>query len=135
MIYTIYGEVVPKKNSKQIFFNKKTGRRFITSSERFKQWNETAMLELRRQILPDTVRYSEDNPCKITLVITHGDKRKRDPDNAENSIFDLLKEVGIIQDDNYMVIPIHTTKHSYCKNNAKVDILIEGVNPDDVQSM
>lgn len=105
--FILSGEVVPKKNSKNIYVNKKTNRPFISTSERFKDWHEQAKL----QIMTQKKQYGEFEPVEkatIMLEFYHADKRRRDSDNGTSSVFDLLKDCGIIKDDSWLNIPIHT---------------------------
>lgn len=114
--FTILGEVRPKKNSRIV--NRKTGRTF--PSKIYITWHNAAIeqLMIQRQGFQTTSR------CKIYMKFYHGDYVKRDSDNGVSSVFDTLKDAGIIEDDNWMVIPKHFVENDYCKSSPRVEITI-----------
>lgn len=79
--------------------------------------------------LNDNVNYNIALPLptteKIKLTFTHGDLRRRDSDNATSSIFDLLQDCGILEDDSIFVIPEFCVSNRYEKNKASCLIEIE----------
>lgn len=93
------GDVPSKKNSKQIIY--RYGRPMIISSKRFIEWNKVA-----QQIM--SLKYrglkASDVEC-ITMTIFPSTKRKSDLSNKFESIADLLVDVGVIEDDNWFVVP------------------------------
>lgn len=114
--YVIKGNVPAKKNSKQITV--RGGKPFVRCSDRYRLWNEDAVMQLRLQ----KPKYFER--CVIEMIFYYSDKRKRDSDNGVNSVFDTLQDAGIIQDDNYQIIPMHIAKSFYDKKNPRVEIYI-----------
>lgn len=95
----ISGETPSKKNSK--IMNTKTHRLF--PSQKYKEWHDKAMLQVlfqksqSKEIFPIT-------KCKIKLEFYHADNKRRDSDNGTSSIFDLLVDCGILEDDNWQVV-------------------------------
>lgn len=82
-----------KKNSKQIYINRKTGKRFITASDNFKAWHLKAFYSLKKTI--PTI-----NTCKsITLTFYNPTKARYDLSNKTESVMDLLVDRGILLDD------------------------------------
>ena len=117
MTLTIYGETPSKKNSR---INTRSGRSF--PSKRYTEWHDDAVTQILRQW---DCRNKPIEKCNISLVFYHGDLRKRDSDNGTSSIFDLLKDVGVIRDDNWMNIPSHHVGNDYDKKNPRCEIVIE----------
>ena len=114
----INGKSVPsKKNNKQVFW--KNGKAIVTSSERYKLWNESAIGQL---VVQKQGFYT--TKCNMVLVFYNGDNRKRDADNGVNSVFDTLKNAGIIEDDNRFVILNHMVLSKEDKANPRVEIYI-----------
>lgn len=88
----------PKKNSQQIFFNKTTGKRFITQSPQYKQFEKNCWTYLKP--------YAKNISIPINLKCTFyvGDRRKRDIVNLLNSIQDILVKYKVLEDDNYNIV-------------------------------
>lgn len=104
--FILSGNIPSKKNSKQIFKNKKTGKHFISCSKTYKLWNKEARLQILQQIMnDDTIRHILPiSSCKkITVYLFFGNKRKTDNTNKVESIHDLLVDYGILIDDNWMI--------------------------------
>ena len=118
MEITIYGETPSKKNSR---INCRNGRSF--PSKRYQEWHETAVA----QVICQTGKIEPLNKVHIFLKFYHGNMARRDSDNAVSSIFDLLKDCGIISDDNWKVIPHYLVFNAYDKNNPRVEIKIYDV--------
>ena len=88
-----------KKNSQQIFKNKKTGKYFISQSEIYKKFERECGYSL--------LKYKDSNityPVNIKCLFFISDKRKRDLTNLENAIADILVKYKVIEDDNYNII-------------------------------
>lgn len=118
MIKFIIKENVPsKKNSKEI--SVRNGRPFVRCSKRYMEWNEYAVMSLRVQ-----ARGKKFSQCKVMIDFYYGDKRKRDIDNGVASVFDTLKDAGIIEDDNYTLISKCHVRGFYDKNNPRCEITI-----------
>lgn len=94
MTLTLPGLPVPKKNSKQIFLNRRTGKPFVTSSERYKAWREEMGYRIRR--------FRPAKPfvkAKVAIRFFAENRRRFDLSNAAESVMDLLVEEGFLQDD------------------------------------
>lgn len=97
--FYLKGQVPAQKNTKQVAYNRRTGRPFIMTSKSTKDWQLMAANQLRvLNIKPF------EGEVSIECVFFHKDKRKRDIDNELASIMDLLKNNGIIEDDNCFVV-------------------------------
>lgn len=114
----------PKKNSQQIYFNKKTGKRFITQSDNYKQFEKDCW--------PYLIEYENMNiqsPVNIKGLFFVPDKRKRDLINLEEAIADILVKYKILADDNYNIIQSWDgSRIIYEKDRAEIIIEIEEIN-------
>lgn len=119
-IFNLKDETPSKKNSRVT--NTKTGRTF--PNKRFTQWHAQALKELKPQIINAGITEPLNEPIILTLIFTHGDKRRRDSDNGASSICDLMTDSGLIIDDNYSIIPAIRILNRYDKNNAHCKIII-----------
>lgn len=122
MTYNFYlsNETPSKKNSRVT--NTKTGRTF--PNKRYYQWHASALKELKPQIIKAGIKEPIAEPIELTLTFIHGDKRRRDSDNGTSSICDLMKDSGLIVDDNYTIIPVIHVYSRYEKNAARCEIII-----------
>lgn len=89
---------IPKKNSQQILWSRKTHRPFIAQSKRYQDFERECGLFLKK--------YQNNITCPINIKATFyvPDRRKRDLTNLENSIADILVKYKVIEDDNYNIL-------------------------------
>lgn len=87
-----------KKNSQEIHINPKNGRRFISQSKLYKEFERECGYFLNK--------YQININCPINLKCTFyvKDRRKRDIVNLLNAIQDILVKYKVIADDNYKII-------------------------------
>lgn len=107
----LQGETPSKKNSRII--NTKTKRSF--PNPRYVEWHDLAILQVRSQLKG----WNAPVPCSIRVIFFHGDKHRRDSDNAMSSILDMLKDCGTIIDDCWEYIPHLESWNFYDKNNSR----------------
>lgn len=86
-----------KKNSQQIFMNKRTNRPFITQSAQYKEYEEEAM-----QFIPKGIKI--DEPCNVKCLFYMPTKRKCDLTNLEAAIHDIMVKAGLLADDNRDIV-------------------------------
>lgn len=119
----ISGTVPSLKNSKQIF-RTASGRPFITSSDKAKEWTATAVTELREQFKGYSIT---EYPVEVTLVMYNKDRVRRDLDNQASGVLDAMRHAGVLADDDY--------KHIHClivqfgsidKENPRCEVFLEG---------
>lgn len=99
---TLKGSVPSKKNNKQIRY--RHGSPMITSSDNFQEWHEEMMwcTALRRcQKIKGPVQ-------DVQMEFFVSSKRKADLTNKAESIMDLLVDAGILEDDNFFIVPAVT---------------------------
>lgn len=100
----------PKKNSQEIKRNRRTGRLFIGQSYRYDAYNYECKFYLNQWMRENQtnslgfVPLPIDCPVNLKLTFYVPDRRRRDIANLVNAIQDVLVEVGILEDDNFMIV-------------------------------
>ena len=112
---------VTKKNSSNIFINKATGKRFITPSDRYKQYEKDFMLFC--PAIPII-----DYPVNIKALYYMPTKRKVDLINLHSALHDSLVHANILLDDNcQIVVSTDGSRVYYDKCNPRTEISIEEI--------
>lgn len=123
------GHIPSKKNSKQIFFNKGTGRPFITSSEVSKQWHKDASFEVmswRNRLTAGERNNLPFRSAKVKIVIYSKTSLANDLTNKAESIMDLLVDTGILKDDNWSVVSSILLEYGGAdRSNPRAEVTIE----------
>lgn len=120
MIITLQGETPSKKNSR---INTRSGRSF--PNKKYMEWQKNAIEHIRALGIKG-INSEAKTRYEIKMTFYHGDKRRRDSDNAVSSIFDMLVKSGILPDDNWQVIPRYEVNNEYTKGEPKCCIEIIG---------
>ena len=113
-----------KKNSKQISLNRRTGQRFIRSSDDYTEWHTNALKLLR---IKYPVREAINHAVQIHIEFTFGDKRRCDLTNKAESVMDLLVDAGILTDDSWQFVPRVTLEAIYEKGVYSAKAFIQAV--------
>ena len=125
--YIFRGEVASKKNSRIV--NRKTGRCF--PSKRYLEWQKAA----RAVIMAEGRPLEPLKAARLFMTIYHGDMIRRDTNNATQGIQDVLVEMGVIADDNWMVIGSPEVKHMIDVDDPRLEVLVEELEPIDYKSI
>jgi Holliday junction resolvase RusA-like endonuclease len=96
--FTLNHSVPSKKNAKRIVFVR--GKTMILPSLAHKEWHEEQMWVLKTLKIP-----LQTKPVMITMTFYSDSKRRGDLDNKASSVLDLLKDAGIIEDDDWFHVP------------------------------
>ena len=121
MKLTYHGEVLSKKNSKQIIYNRRTGRPMLVSNKS-SLLNEKALTEAFRWQIDEDVF---DCPVEVRLKVWLKDRRRRDGDNQYTMVQDALVEAGLLEDDDYKHIPKHSVElMGYDKEDPRIEVEI-----------
>ena len=115
--FKIIGETVSKKNNNK--FNSKCKRMYKTKG--YIDWYNDAVIQLRSQTKVKLI----EHPVEIHMRFVHGDKRRRDSDNGQTSILDLLVHEGVIADDNWFIARRLIVENDYEKGNPYCIITIK----------
>ena len=110
---------VTKKNSSNIFINKNTGKRFITPSDRYKQYEKDFIL-----LCPNLPII--DFAINLKALYYMPTKRKVDLINLHSALHDSLVAANVLLDDNsQIVVSTDGSRVLYDKNNPRTEIIIE----------
>lgn len=109
--FLLSGETPSKKNSRRTLSNGKT-----IPSKGFMIWHEQHYFELVKQKKP-TVPLNRNLFIKMKFV--HGDLVRRDSDNQATSVLDLLKDIQIIEDDNWRIVSKIEIENLYEKGKSR----------------
>lgn len=114
----VSGRTPSKKNSKQIIYVR--GRPLIISSKDYAVWHKIALQELKN------APKLNGSMKAVQLTFYSHDRRKFDLSNKAESIMDLLVDAGVIEDDNYEIVPKLTLIYGgHQKDKARCEIEIE----------
>lgn len=98
----VEGNVPSKKNARNIFFHKQTGRLMNLPQKNYLDWHSNSSIWLKTA--PNLKKITE--PISFILIkISANSRRKYDLTNKAESVMDLLVDNQIIEDDNSDVIP------------------------------
>lgn len=118
--FTIKLPPVTKKNSQEIRYNRKTGKRFVTSSEQYKRYEKAAML-----CIPTDVASYITEPVEVKALFYMPTRRRVDLTNLEEALDDTLVRAGLLADDNCRIIVSHDgSRVLYDKDHPRTEITI-----------
>ena len=87
-----------KKNSQEIVFNRKTGKRMVIQNRRYTEFEKECKKYMPK--LETSIDYPINLKCRFLVC----DARKRDIANYIEAIQDILVKYKVIVDDNYNII-------------------------------
>ena len=109
---------ITKKNHQRIL-KARNGKRFIAPSEQYKEYEETALWYIPRNI--PTINYKVNVKCLFYMPT----KRKVDLTNLLESIDDIMVNAGLLEDDNYNIIASHDgSRVRYDKAKPRTEVYI-----------
>lgn len=118
MIITIYGRIPSKKNSTWTAIIR--GRLIRLPSQKYKEWHKDASLQLR-----GTRTFKDKHIRGLRITFYAPDRRATDLTNKAESIMDLLVDNGVLEDDNWFVVPnIELVFGGVDKEKPRAEILI-----------
>ena len=143
MEIVILGQTPSKKNSKQIYRNRKTGTPFIASSDIAKSWEENALMQLKQCKLRIRSR------VQIDYMFYVEDDTQRDLDNMITSVNDILqaanraytlqrgqmkpaKGTGILKGDHWQLLRIGSADAAIDRSNPRAVMILTEI-PDVVK--
>ena len=127
--YTFRGEVASKKNSKQLVHVK--GRAVLLPSKQYQAWEKSA----RAAILLYGRPAAPFSAARLVIRIYHGDAVRRDTNNATQGIQDVLVEMGVIADDNWMVIGSPEVSHFIDVADPRMEVEVFETEPVDYAAL
>ena len=123
--YVFRGEVASKKNSKVLARVK--GRPMLLPSRKYQEWEKRARLAIMAEGRPA----EPFKAARISMVIFHGDMLKRDSNNATQGVQDVLVDMGVLEDDNWMVIGTPEVVHMVDVEDPRLEVTVEESEPTD----
>lgn len=123
--YVFRGEVASKKNSKVLARVK--GRPMLLPSRKYQEWEKRARLAIISEGRPP----EPFKAARLFMVIYHGDLIKRDSNNATQGVQDVLVDMGVLEDDNWMVIGTPEVAHMVDVEDPRLEVLVEESEPTD----
>lgn len=135
MQITIYGQTPAQKNNKSVGVNPHTGKTFVASNKTVKDWQKSAILQLK------TVQEKFDSRVQINYMFYVKDNVQRDIDNMMATVNDILqvanaeqamqrgkmkpiKGTGIIKGDNWQLLRIGSADAEIDKENPRAELEI-----------
>lgn len=113
---------ISKKNSQRIAVNKATGRTFILPSKQYKEYEESALW-----FIPKNVYIA--SPVNVKCLFYMPTHRKCDLTNMLEAVDDVMVKAGLLADDNFTIIESHDgSRILYDKENPRTEVEIKGVN-------
>lgn len=120
--YTFEGIPPSKKNSKQLYKNRKTGKNFVVSSDKFQSWHS----EYEWKILSKRMVKLTEKGYKVGCLFYARTQGKFDLSNKWESIADLLVDCNIVVSDNYEILSeINLKFMGVDKDHPRVEVTIE----------
>lgn len=110
-----------KKNSQEIVFNKKTGKRMVIQNKKYTDF-ERECKKYIPVLREPPIAYKVNLKCKFYVC----DARRRDIANYLEAIQDILVKYGLLADDNYNIVAsIDGCSMEIDRENPRVEIEIK----------
>jgi len=111
-----------KKNSQEIVFNKKTGKRMVIQNKRYTEFEKECKQYM--PVLNKPIDYPINLQCKFYVC----DARKRDIANYLEAIQDILVKYKILEDDNYNIVSsLNGCSMEIDRDNSRIEIIIDKI--------
>lgn len=108
-----------KKNSQQIRINSRTGKRFVSQSDTYEQYERDALWFIPKHY--ETIDY----PVTVKCLFYMPTRRRVDKVNLEGAIHDILVKAHLLADDNRDIIAsTDGTRVYYDKDNPRTEVYI-----------
>ena len=120
MNLVLYGDPAIKKNSQEIRINWRTGKRFISQSEKYKRYERDCLMQI-------TGAYKKciDSPINLKCMYYRKYKYRVDLNNLLSATCDILVAGGVLKDDNCKIVVSQDGSRVYFdKENPRVEIEI-----------
>lgn len=118
--FTIPLPPVSKKNSQRILINNATGKPFIAPSQKFKEYESTAIW-----YVPLASGGAINYPVNVKCLFYMPTNRRIDLTNLLEAIDDVMVKRGLLADDDFTIIQSHDgSRVLYDKNNPRTEIEI-----------
>ena len=111
-----------KKNSQEIVFNRKTGKRMVIQNKRYTEFEKECKQYMPK--LDKPIDYPVNLSCKFYVC----DARKRDIANYLEAIQDVLVKYKVLEDDNYNIVSsLNNCSMEIDRDNNRIEISIDKI--------
>lgn len=117
----IRGKIPAKSSGRQVYLNKKTGRRFYASSDAYQKYEEDFLWQVKNKRYKQ-LPMNKKGRLSVTLIV-YDTSRRQDIDSFPKTILDCLQKSGLIVNDNK--IDKLLVVREVNKENPRCVILIE----------
>lgn len=117
---------ITKKNHQEIRRNKKTNKPYITSADRYKQYEEEIAW-----LTPAKYRLHINYPVNVKAIYYVNRNGRVDKTNLESALMDALVKAGVLADDSALkpeiVVSTDGSRVFYDKNNPRIEVEISSI--------
>ena len=108
-----------KKNSMQIFYNKRINRPFITQSKLYKEYEAEAEEYMPKLKTPIDYRFN------IKAMFYRGSKHNCDLNNLQAALADIMVKYGVIKDDSWKyLVSWDGSRICFDKENPRTEVFL-----------
>lgn len=131
------GQVMSKKNSKRIAYNRRTGAPFIRSSDAVKAQEQLLVAKFVDDFYGQISKKERDEflnaeSYEVEIKVYNKDHHPHDLDNQTATIMDALVKAQVLKDDNQEIVKKITAEYAGVdKSNPHVGITIKGKKAND----
>lgn len=116
--FTVKLPPISKKNSQRIMKNTITGKPFIMPSEKYKEYEQSALWFIPRNLYIN-------EPVNVKCLFYMPTRAKCDLTNMLEAIDDVMVKARLFADDNYTIIAGHDgSRVFYDKENPRTEVVI-----------
>ncbi len=90
---------LPITANKRLMPTVRGGKIVFISSKEYREWKDTASLQIRSLLRPNGERFTNGERVRLTLKIHFANKIRRDIDNYVKGAQDVLTDCGVWADD------------------------------------
>ena len=120
MELTLYGNPATKKNNQNIRYNKRTGKPFVSQSDRYKNYEQACLMQIT-----GSKKKEIDKPINLKCIYYRKTRHRVDLNNLLSATCDILVAGNVIKDDNCQIVVSHDGSRVYHdKDNPRVEIQI-----------
>lgn len=113
LYFRLLGSVPAKKNTKRIY-KKRYGRGFcVLPPLAYEHWSLCNRGVIQKQLFAQTTQDFLPIDFSVCLYVSffYRTLHKKDSDNSLTSILDLLKDCGVIKDDNWQIVKFYAVSN------------------------
>lgn len=126
--FTIPTEPRTKKNHQQIRYNRRSGRRFVSTSNEYKSYVAETSFILNQIKVKNKLKNPITGPVNVKAIYYMASRRVVDISNLHECLHDVLVHADILLDDSCRVIVgTDGSRVRYDKTNPRTEVVIEEI--------